>query len=891
MIGERPLRKVVRIVRKDKTPSGDNSAGPMASTFMRARGAELEFRPALRRRLEPSHSGPLTYNPRIFRSTAERSTRRVLLGHSLMFVLALSACVAPAAAPSPPPAEPPSSAAATPSVDAHTPVPTRAAAPLVRRALADLPPTGLELPPVPTLPRRSINGDWIVRGVEVVEKVRIVLNGNLKVGSGGSLTLKGVVLELGGPPAGLDPFDRNASVRIEPEGRLELSDSFVIRPGHGRALVSADKARSVSIRRTSFEGVAVACVNCPEFRVEDSAFLLEADLQFDQAISALASTGPRIVGNRIVGRASDRSNPPNGAIWLFQSRGGQVSDNVIVGTKNGISLRESSDNRVSGNAWTGPTGRRGEAGIGLERWSNNNVIEGNTLQNAGSAILVIFQSTNNKISRNTIRNAGMGIVLRWASRTMIDANDLRFFLEDAFRFYRSYDNVVLNNRVTSAEGGISLFSSWNNLVGGNTIAGAERAVYLFDAKQNTIRSNDITDGFLGVLSVESSNNVMTENNLTSFVRAAYDEGKDNTWLGNYWGSANQTRVAVPPDREDARPAGGPLKIAPLSVPEFRPLAFEPVRSDRLRITGQTVWENESKTIPGNIEVERDARLVLRNTILTFEPRGLQADTWVHVKPGGTLEIYGSKLFGPQQDHSLTLKVYPGSRFVMKDSEFHNGGSWVGTFGAAVALEGEGAIVENSAFHNVHTAISSERASGLRIARNTITNAVKAIAIIGTTPRTTVEGNRIRKSAVWGILVWSIEQGISSSIRDNTVTDGWGVGIYDAFEGSFALESGNASDLRGIGAFVLRRGSQVDARQARPLSLTRSAVQAGEDVEVALNVAHVVFAENPRKTFVANLGVNEKMIDERRVTLEFGQAARLILRGKAPEAGTVSVVVK
>jgi len=139
-------------------------------------------------------------------------------------------------------------------------------------------------------------------------------------------------------------------------------------------------------------------------------------------------------------------------------------------------------------------------------------------------------------------------------------------------------------------------------------------------------------------------------------------------------------------------------------------------------------------------------------------------------------------------------------------------------------------------------------------------------------------------------VWSIEQGIASSITDNTIVDSWGVGIYDAYQGSFMIGPGNSSlDTKGLGTFILGKNSLIDARQARPLSLGDSNVQPGEDAEVALNVAHIAWT--PLKTFVVTLKVNEQAIDVQQVTLEIGQSALLILKGKAEIAGTLSVLVE
>lgn len=299
----------------------------------------------------------------------------------------------------------------------------------------------------------------------------------------------------------MDPFDSNTSIHVDPDGAIEIADSVVTTPDQSRALIAADRPAKVTVKNTTFLDFEMHVVKAQRVLVDNSTFVVSSDKGLKEAISLYEVSNSRISGTRVVGKptSSKWSNPPGSGISLLNSNGNEISDNQIGGTRNGITLRTSWDNRIVGNSWTGPANWMGEGGIALDRWANNNLVERNTLEGAGSAILSIFQSTNNKVSQNTIRNAGMGIVLRSASRTIIEGNDMQFILEDAIRAYRSYDSVILNNRVDSAQGGISLFASQGNLVAGNTITEAERGLYLFDAGQNTIKSNEISQGLQGTL--------------------------------------------------------------------------------------------------------------------------------------------------------------------------------------------------------------------------------------------------------------------------------------------------------------------------------------------------------------------------------------------------------
>jgi len=169
-----------------------------------------------------------------------------------------------------------------------------------------------------------------------------------------------------------------------------------------RSMMAVQEPEKMILRNSTFRNIQMTAVNTTHAVIENNTFTLSPAqaLGFDAAIVFFDSSQNLITGNDIIGETSPERFfiPAANGIALMMSDHNDVHYNTIFGTKNGISMLASSDNHISENYWTGPKSRQGEAGISMERWSNNNIVENNTLENAGSAILFVLQSKNNKIS-------------------------------------------------------------------------------------------------------------------------------------------------------------------------------------------------------------------------------------------------------------------------------------------------------------------------------------------------------------------------------------------------------------------------------------------------------------------------------------------------------------
>jgi parallel beta-helix repeat protein len=736
---------------------------------------------------------------------------------------------------------------------------------------------------------RTVNGDWIVSGQQIVENEKVIINGQVRVLANASLVVKNAALEINYPSDTFNLYDPsgNTSLRVERGGAIKLSDSSIsaVQP---RAMISAEFPGQIDIQNCIFQNFEMSVHAASQAVIAGNAFTLQPDQGVAAAIQFFNASAARISGNNIVGVSSPNKYYRAAArgIDLLNSDQNDVRDNIIVGTSSGISLNSCNNNQIVGNSWTGPKSRQGEGGIGLQNWSNNNVIENNTLDNAGSAILFIWQSKHNKISGNIIRNAGLGIVLRWVSDNTIAGNILEHIWEDGIRAYRSYNNVIANNQISDGGEGISLFSSWDNQLGGNVITTVDRGFYLFDAQTNQIQGNEVRETVQSALVVQSASNALERNNFIQSQITAIEEsasGANNTWQENYWENAPYAIV-------DSSPATQAWSVSSFAVPNFQPIVLDNMQRDVLSISTQVVWDGQTKTINGGISIKSGGQLVIRNSTLTYVPEGMQNSIWIEVLPGGVLDIEGSKIFGPEKDHTFAIKVYEDATITMKNSELHNAGSWVGTFGAAIAYQGKSAVIANNLFRNVYCAFSSEPpAANIQFLNNTIINTIEAVTIIGDAPNTVIDSNLFQQCAIWGIQVWSLTPNIGEVVRLNRVENSWGIGIYDALPGVITIEPNNTfANLKGPG---LISPELLDARQFRTISITPTNVRAGNNVAITFKLMPLSIEPGMLgSTYAPSLSVNDVEIARREIDVMIGETAVVTLEGTATSAGVVKLTI-
>ncbi len=191
------------------------------------------------------------------------------------------------------------------------------------------------------------------------------------------------------------------------------------------------------------------------------------------------------------------------AIWL-SLYGNIVDSNIISKSECGIYLggppeKWSHDNIVEGNVISN------NDAYGINVWGYNNRIIGNTITNMGYVGIQLNspdghpnQCTNNVVSGNVISQSTFGINLIMAA----------------------FSNMIERDDVLSSNGlGILLGDSDNNTVRGNLVSNAYYGILLFSSDDTKVYHNNFVDNTQQVLLSESFN-------------TAWDNGYPSG--GNYW---------------------------------------------------------------------------------------------------------------------------------------------------------------------------------------------------------------------------------------------------------------------------------------------------------------------------------------------------------------------
>jgi len=158
-----------------------------------------------------------------------------------------------------------------------------------------------------------------------------------------------------------------------------------------------------------------------------------------------------------------------------------ISRNIITDNWGGVSLSLSDNNIIVGNEIADNT----VSSISLSESSNNKLVN-NTLTGDGVSL---YKSSNNTISGNTVTTTAYGVSLTESS-----------------------NNMITNNTLKDTLSGVSLSRSNKNTISGNTMRGFGGSIGLDESSNNTITANDSAS----VHMTKSSNNKLRNNNMTDF---------------------------------------------------------------------------------------------------------------------------------------------------------------------------------------------------------------------------------------------------------------------------------------------------------------------------------------------------------------------------------------
>jgi len=647
-------------------------------------------------------------------------------------------------------------------------------------------------------------GDWVVTGAEVIQNAAVVLNGNLTVQSGGSLTLCRVRLILNGT------FNGQYGIRVQTGGAMTIERGSVITATNdtGRLTFVIEPNSSFVMRDSELHGCGWG-TPYESWGYEDTAGLviyadnavLERNLFSNNytSVSLRGNANTHVTGNQFLG------NTWGGIYSVVTHQGTRIVGNTFADGYHGIVLLGSTDNviidnsfarhfegavfsfsswnnEISGNhtAIDGPS-FQGWAGVELDKVSGNNRVLNNVFIGGKNGVTV-HHSLNNTIRGNTITGAVHAICMGYANGNLIADNVLSDigsgFSYGAFLIYHSSDNQILNNRIAMLgqnSGVILVGSSMSNTLQSNVITSTFRGLSLHLASDsNTIITNTIAAEQAEAIVVDnSSDNWIHHNNFLSGGQAPYDDGHnawDNGSTGNYWHDyAGTGAYTISPNGLDRYPLSSPITVTLASVPGLPPIPVlpSPYRPPWV-ITEPTVIARQTITVEDTLSIEAGGSLTLTQATLWIN--GGQDSGGITVQPGGALFVYSSTIAATAAGGGYLFQAQPGSTLVLKDGEVRGVGFSWGTDWGGLYITTDRTVIENTLITDTFRGlvVSSPAQGNHRVIGNTITNCYQGMSVSDQS-NSLFGDNHLGDCIGWGM---NVEGGAGVTVTGNTIADTW-----------------------------------------------------------------------------------------------------------------------
>ena len=173
---------------------------------------------------------------------------------------------------------------------------------------------------------------------------------------------------------------------------------------------------------------------------------------------------------------------------MIQSNDNTIKNNQFISDKPGLMIQGSSNNIIEGNSM-----RDCVTGVVLWRGASHNKISNNNID-GGIASVTIKGAGGNVVTDNTLSNGGAGVALENSSAVTISRNIIK-----------------------GGTNGVIIYNSSDCNLSDNTELGNKRAVYVLKTTRTELYNESIKDGMLGIMMENSNYNVIrgcTVNNTT-----------------------------------------------------------------------------------------------------------------------------------------------------------------------------------------------------------------------------------------------------------------------------------------------------------------------------------------------------------------------------------------
>ncbi len=680
-------------------------------------------------------------------------------------------------------------------------------------------------------------GDWIISDVTTIQGQTIILNGNLIVQPGGSLTLNNVTLTLN------CTFDGQYGIVINQDGSMFINNSI---------LTSEDELHAYNfvVNGSSFEMKNSELHNCgwgpaSENLGEDDILSGNRGLviRTNQAVLEGNNISKNHVGIILAGsgialeRNHIHSNSVHG-INVYKGSNCNIASNHIQhgSVSSPIRIIDAINNSITDNIIESSIHR----GVIETLWSYGNKINNNHISGLGVGILMMFVSNDNTIKNNNISTDECGIVA-WGWNNAVEGNSISNPEESIFTgifLLYAYNSVVSDNTINdvSGENGIWMRHSssnkisgntinalpdsenshssgilltnkcMNNVVGKNRISSFSRGIGIFYSSDgNTIAGNELSASKLQNILIEaSSGNTVYQNNFLDNDRPPYDSGINQWFLngqGNYWSDydgldsdgdgVGDEPYSIEPSGTDDFPLINSVAIDTVEIKNPDP-TIKPDKDQIFSkiISGNDVIENQKLNL-GFISISEGAKLTIRNTELITGGTDRFSD--IQVNNGGELIVENCKIVHLDNGYGFQFRAWQGSNLLIKDSELNGCGHewWYG----GLLIFSDSVVLENNII--INTPIKINNCSSGRIAGNMILDNYYSISI-GSSNSIDLTNNVISGSVREAI---TIAGSNDITLTNNTISKIWREGVHIFNSSNILLEAnsfaGTGNDFNAI----------------------------------------------------------------------------------------------
>lgn len=567
-------------------------------------------------------------------------------------------------------------------------------------------------------------GDWIVNGNELVEDEFIRLTGNLYVRSGGSLTLRAVVLEITLP-------DRVPEISVEQGGALYLAGTTVRSDGTAKSVALVIRGGQFRMEDSVLEtGADPAQPGAGGITLEgtDGSVLARNEFRFraGRAVQLRRAVNTQVLHN--VFRYMNESGESGGLGIADQSDWNVVEENEFFDVRDAVGITGSWYNVVRNN-----TARVVVHATGFAAWQGSayNLISGNKVFPADgrgqpcTGFRAVGTTGPNWFLDNYAESTLNCAIVLNSTHAVFAGNRCVNHLDGygAFLLHRAEDVHLVHNRVERSGAGIQAVDSRNIRLQGNDVDSSTWALRLIAVKNSVVEGNTWRGAQENASITDSFGNRVVENNFLLTARQAYDDGA-NEWAGNYFEDKPGASVyPIVPLTADSQPAAQVVyREFPVPVPADVSRPDSPPATQA--ITGTAVWQSCEKEV-GDFSIEPGGSLTVRDCTLRPAKGGV---FFLHVRSGAVLVMEDSLVEAEGFGSEFSIIVEPGAALELRRTRFRGAAGWDDNGGIQV-LSAD-AMIEDCEFRDSFIGIQLTSADRAHLRRNRFVNLIDAISLEG-----------------------------------------------------------------------------------------------------------------------------------------------------------------